>query len=84
MASAAVASSKKRHQTVAGHEHSVAIGRVGEALAQKRRSRFDRDRFELWRPKDRNGVGVRTPASEATGVGHEGSTSEAGDKIAPI
>lgn len=77
-ASAAVASSKKRPQSFAGHEHSVALGRVRETLVLKRRSRYDTDRFERWRPKDRNGGDVTTLASEASGVEHAGSTSAAG------
>lgn len=81
VASAAAASSKKRRQSFAGHEHGVARGRVADALAPTRRSRFDRDRFELWRPNDRNGGAVsRTPASEAAGVGQADSTSAAGEK----
>eukprot|EP00903_Cladosiphon_okamuranus_P008685 g8321.t1 len=76
-ASASVAS-KKRHQSFAGHEHSVVMDRVADALAQKRGSRFDRDRFVLWRPEDRRGVAVRITASEAAGSGHAGSITTTG------
>lgn len=79
VASAAAASSKKRRQSFAGHEHGVVRGRVAEALAPKRRGRFDRDRFELWRPQDRNGVAVRALASDAAGEGQAGAAFAAGE-----
>lgn len=81
MASAAVVSSKKRHQSFAGHEHSVAMGKVAEVVGAKMRSRFDKDRFELWRSKDRHGGAIETTSLGATGVGHAGSTSAAGENM---
>lgn len=81
VASAAVASSKKRHQSFAGHEHSLALGRIGEVVLQKRRSRFDRDRFELWRPNGQSGGVDKTPSLEEAGVGRAGSPPAAGEKM---
>lgn len=85
-ASAAVTPSNKRRHSYAGHTSAATTGRLAINGLQRRRSRFDKDIFELRRP---TGLVTRTLSSEpnaatekspSMAVGHAGSAPIAGKK----